>query len=168
MLGDLGLDLPGIFELFDSCDHRQLARDQLEAAGIIALHNAGYTMSDGLDDVGEVYERRKAKGLASRGYCFYHGQDVERAIVGGGLFLAFGDMRDEPEAAPAEHAHDEEVLLHHRPVLEPEEVEQFGVLLRALESLPVPLPHAVRHHPGVDALVVRGCTVEGKLLQYNS
>jgi hypothetical protein len=30
------------------------------------------------------------------GYCFYHGQDLERAIAGGGLMLAFGNLDAEP------------------------------------------------------------------------
>ena len=62
----------------------------LNGLGIISLQNAGYTMSDGFDDVGEVLdslERNKVKG-----YCFYHGQDLERAVVDGGVMLAFGDL----------------------------------------------------------------------------
>lgn len=72
------------------CDRLDIAFAALNRSGIIVLANAGYTMSDGIDDVGEVLrakERSKVKG-----YCFYHGQDVERAIDGGGLMIAFGDL----------------------------------------------------------------------------
>src|SRR5579863_9667476 len=59
--------------------------------GIIALHRAGADISDGLHDVREEHKRRE-RGVI--GYCFYHDQDVARAILGQGLMLAFGDMQD--------------------------------------------------------------------------
>jgi hypothetical protein len=86
-------------------DVDRLARafDALDAAGIIALHRAGYTRSDGISDAVEVYHQRKEQGRASRGFVFYHGQDVEAVIVDRGLYLAFGafDDRDETMAAIA-------------------------------------------------------------------
>lgn len=72
------------------CDRLDRAFAALNSHGVIALHNAGYTMSDGLDDVGDVLGERGRSGVI--GYCFYHGQDVERAVAGGGLFIAFGDL----------------------------------------------------------------------------
>jgi hypothetical protein len=75
------------------CDRLANAFATLNASGIIALHNAGVTQSDGLSDVGEELHRR---GRASvKGYCFYHWQDVERAVEGLGLWLAFGDLDDD-------------------------------------------------------------------------
>lgn len=60
---------------------------ELSERGIVALENAGYTMSDGWCDVGEA-----AEGLSVpvRGGCFFHWQDVERGVSGEGLLLAFG------------------------------------------------------------------------------
>jgi hypothetical protein len=78
------------------CDRLDQAFAKLDAQGIIALHNAGYTMSDGISDVAEVLHQRGRDGV--QGYCFYHGQDVERAIEGAGLSLAFGDLNDDPAA----------------------------------------------------------------------
>jgi sorbitol-specific phosphotransferase system component IIA len=75
------------------CDRLDQAFGALWAAGIIALQNAGYTMSDGLDDVAEVRAEGESEGI--RGYCFYHGQDLERAVGGKGLMLAFGSFDDE-------------------------------------------------------------------------
>jgi hypothetical protein len=76
------------------CDRLDAAFAELEAVGIIALQNAGYTMSDGISDVSErLAARDRAK---VRGYCFYHGQDLERAVAGDGLTLAFGDLDDDP------------------------------------------------------------------------
>ncbi len=75
------------------CDRLATAFETLNACGIIALHNAGVTQSDGLSDVGEeLHERDRA---SVKGYCFYHWQDVERAVEGLGLWLAFGDLDDD-------------------------------------------------------------------------
>lgn len=75
----------------------------LEAAGIIALHRAGNTRSDGISDAAEVYHARRDQGGDARGFVFYHGQDVEAALAGYGLYLAFGsfDGRDETAAGIA-------------------------------------------------------------------
>ena len=75
------------------CDRLDAAFAELNSRGIIALHNAGFTMSDGRSDVDEVLHQRGRKGV--KGYCFYHGQDIERAVAGAGLLLAFGDFADD-------------------------------------------------------------------------
>jgi hypothetical protein len=72
------------------CDRLDEAFEELDSRGIIALQNAGMEMSDGLSDVAEVLHQRRRKGV--KGYCFYHGQDLERALAGAGLMLAFGDL----------------------------------------------------------------------------
>ncbi len=58
----------------------------LEQRGIVALQDAGYTMSDGWDDIHEA--AREVDG--AWGGVFFHRQDVERAVDGDGLMLAFG------------------------------------------------------------------------------
>ena len=75
------------------CDRLDQAFEELNSRGVIALHNAGYTMSDGTSDVSEVLHERGRKGI--KGYCFYHGQDVEGAVAGRGLVIAFGDLDDD-------------------------------------------------------------------------
>lgn len=73
----------------------------LEARGFIALGHAGYTQSDGQSDVSERYHElgRPADKVA---YVFFHGQDVEGAINGRGLYLAFGPIAhdSQPEDGP--------------------------------------------------------------------
>lgn len=69
------------------CDRLNTAFAAASESGFVALHNAGYTMSDGLSDVSEA---AAASDTPAPYYCFYHGQDVQRAINGGGLFVAFG------------------------------------------------------------------------------
>jgi hypothetical protein len=78
------------------CDRLDAVFEALNRRGIIALQNAGYTQSDGQDDVREVYcGTPDAQHIV--GYCFYHGQDLERAVEGGGLSLAFGPVHPQDE-----------------------------------------------------------------------
>jgi hypothetical protein len=64
--------------------------------GILCLHNSGYTMSDGHEDSHEALSAY-AKGKFF-GYCFYHEQDLERAVAGSGLMLAYDHVDgDVPE-----------------------------------------------------------------------
>jgi len=69
------------------------AFDELGHRGVIALQNAGSTLSDGWSDVHET-----ASGLPTpaRGAVFYHGQDLESGVAGGGLMLAFGAFEEDP------------------------------------------------------------------------
>ena len=76
------------------CDRLDAVFAELDRGGVIALQNAGYTMSDGYSDVGERLADRDRDQV--KGYCFYHGQDLERALAGGGLMLAFGNLDAEP------------------------------------------------------------------------
>ncbi len=66
--------------------------NSLNCNGIIALHNAGYTLSDGISEVSEALARHDSAEV--KGYCFYHEQDVARAVDGHGLSLAFGNIAD--------------------------------------------------------------------------
>jgi len=76
------------------CDRLDDAFLALESLGIIALQNAGLTQSDALADVnGEFEDRDRPDNFF--GYCFYHGQDVERAVAGDGLWIAFGVFRED-------------------------------------------------------------------------
>lgn len=71
------------------CDRLDNAFAAINKRGVIALQNAGYTQSDGHDDFRAAYGQHPNKSEVI-GYCFYHGQDLERAVRGGGLYLAFG------------------------------------------------------------------------------
>ena len=68
----------------------------LHNKGIIAIHNAGYTQSNGYDDIMEIYHNAETKEIII-GYCFYHGQDLERAVQGNGLCLSFGPIIPDEE-----------------------------------------------------------------------
>ena len=77
------------------CDRLDAVFRALHASGICALANAGFTMSDGFTDVAEVLA--VAPPGHYNGFCFYHGQDVDRAVDNEGLMLAFGDVDDDAE-----------------------------------------------------------------------
>lgn len=74
------------------CDRLDQAFDALSGLGIIALQNAGYTLSDGTSDVSQRYFEAGAERSGIIGYCFFHGQDVEHVIDDGTMCLAFGDI----------------------------------------------------------------------------
>ncbi|MCX4164726.1 MULTISPECIES: hypothetical protein [Paraburkholderia] len=81
------------------CDRLDRVFHSLHEEGICALSNAGYTMSDGDSDVAEVVG--EAPKGHYHGYCFYHGQDVERALEGNGVMIAFGDLANDKERSSA-------------------------------------------------------------------
>jgi hypothetical protein len=68
-------------------DRLAAAFDALEASGILALHNAGMTTSDAHGDAWDLIGRDPPGTW--RGFAFYHGQDVERALDGQSLFIGF-------------------------------------------------------------------------------
>jgi hypothetical protein len=76
-------------------DRLDAAFAALDKQGILAeqdywcCQNCGHTAA--------VDEVKKSKGRY-KGYVFYHAQDTESAIEGGGLFLAFGTTKPDPDA----------------------------------------------------------------------
>jgi hypothetical protein len=83
------------------CDRLDRVFMQLDAKGICALAHTGNTMSDGHEDLAQVLVLAPEEHY--KGFCFYHGQDVECAIDNQGLMIAFGDLggapHDDPQAA---------------------------------------------------------------------
>jgi hypothetical protein len=67
------------------------AFDELCKQNIIAIHNAGYTTSDGEYEVVEVERTLRENQVISDGYCFYHEQDLSRAITlkDSSLYIAY-------------------------------------------------------------------------------
>jgi hypothetical protein len=78
------------------CDRLDTAFAALNERGVIALQNAGMTQSDGHSDFRQAYDDHHNKSSIV-GYCFYHGQDLERAVRGGGLYFAFGPVDPKEE-----------------------------------------------------------------------
>lgn len=80
------------------------AFDELADAKIIALHYPGYTTDDGEYEVEEVERALIDNNEKSNGYCFYHGQDLERAVRGEGLYISFQKINNESDAVSKEIA----------------------------------------------------------------
>src|SRR5688572_28650350 len=75
------------------CDRLDRVFTALNKRGVIALQDAGYTQSDGYDDVRAAYDAlHESERSHVSGYCFYHRQDLETAVHGQGLYLAFGPI----------------------------------------------------------------------------
>lgn len=70
------------------------AFDKLNSSGIIALHNAGITKQDGEGDCEDIHDDLLKKGIKTNGFCYYHWQDVARAVQGENLFIGFGDFNN--------------------------------------------------------------------------
>ncbi len=63
---------------------------ELPTHNIIGLQNAGYTQSDGWEDLEDAAVKLRARGGVAIGGCFYHFQDLERAVRDQGLMIGFG------------------------------------------------------------------------------
>lgn len=76
----------------------QTVFNELINNNIIALHCAGYSTSDGEYEVVEVEQQLQDNGVVSDGYCFYHEQDLQRAIESNCLMLAFQKVDNSDDA----------------------------------------------------------------------
>ena len=47
---------------------------------IVCLHKAGYTKQDGEGDCMEIVEKLQEHGIKALGFCYYHEQDLARAV----------------------------------------------------------------------------------------
>ena len=74
--------------------------DELNKDGIVSLHKAGYTRQDGEGDCMAIIEELEALEIKTKGYCYYHTQDLERAIGEEKmLFIGYDSYNREDELA---------------------------------------------------------------------
>ena len=73
--------------------------DKLNSSGIVALHNAGMTKQDGEGDCQEIHEALLKKGIKTKGFCYYHWQDIERVVEDSHLYIGFGDFNNNDKEA---------------------------------------------------------------------
>jgi len=66
--------------------------NQINKENIIAIHNAGYSIDEGIHDAFEVFHHLKVKNISPYGFCFYNFQDIELAINSNLLKITFGDF----------------------------------------------------------------------------
>lgn len=74
------------------CDRLDEAFRILDKKRVLGLQNAGDTMSEGHENASYALARNRRRRYV--GYCFFHGQDVERAVSKGELLIAFDCVKD--------------------------------------------------------------------------
>jgi len=79
------------------CDRLDQAFAALREEDILAIHNAGMTPSEGVDEMSEQYHAAGGKKSGIVGYCFYHRQDMEYALKHRTLGLAYGAVDGDAE-----------------------------------------------------------------------
>lgn len=82
-------------------DRLHQAFERLHAQGICAVHWAGHDMAEGLEAVIEALREADEAGVAEDHYwgvCFFHSQDMDSALHGEGLLLAFDAIGSEVAA----------------------------------------------------------------------
>jgi hypothetical protein len=74
------------------CDRLDAAFVELERSGIVARQNFTCCQTCGHYEIGDEITAAREAGREVRGYTFYHMQDTESAVEGGGLCLAYGAL----------------------------------------------------------------------------
>ena len=82
-------------------DRLAKAFDQLINEKIVCLHKAGFTRQDGEGDCLETIERLNELGIKAIGFCYYHSQDLARAVDKSiqNLYLGFGSSTNDDNKA---------------------------------------------------------------------
>lgn len=82
------------------CDKIDRVFDRLLEQRICALQYVGDTLDDGFGSVSDAINADGVPEDRYMGYCFYHSQDIDHALQGNGLMLAFGYLdSDAPQDA---------------------------------------------------------------------
>src|SRR5688572_16234631 len=80
----------------------KLGFEKLHEVGILCGHGVGYTLNDGWEDMSQQYHRLPTPAKEKMyGICFFHEQDMERAVRSEGLSLAFGGVKAEDDVRVA-------------------------------------------------------------------
>lgn len=66
---------------------------------IIAIHNAGYDIEEGVQDAFELFVHLRNNNFKPKGFCFYSLEDIEIAIEENNLSIAFGDFENNEDLA---------------------------------------------------------------------
>lgn len=66
---------------------------------IIAIHNCGYDIEEGVNDAFELFIHLKNNKLDPEGFCFYTFEDIEEAINEKTLKITFGDFENNEQKA---------------------------------------------------------------------
>ena len=76
------------------CDRLDAAFSALESQGIVARQHFSCCGTCGSSEIWDEIDAFGRGGGRARGYAFYHVQDTDGAVEGGGLFLNYGACED--------------------------------------------------------------------------
>ena len=71
----------------------------LSTEGIVAIHNCGFDIEEGVADAFELFVHLTNNKFKPRGFCFYTFDDVEEAIWDNKLKITFGDYENDEAKA---------------------------------------------------------------------
>ena len=71
----------------------------LSVENIVAIHNCGYNLEEGVGDAFELYVHLRNNQLTPDGFCFYTFEDIEEAILDNKLKITFGDFENDEQKA---------------------------------------------------------------------
>lgn len=81
---------------FDNINFNKLEKvfKALADRNIVAIHNCGYDIEEGVGDAFELYVHLRNNKFNPEGFCFYTFEDVEEAIEDEKLKITFGDFEN--------------------------------------------------------------------------
>ncbi len=71
----------------------------LDSKGIVAIHNCGYDIEEGVSDAFELNVHLINNNFHPDGFCFYSFEDIEEAIEEEKLKITFGDFENDEDKA---------------------------------------------------------------------
>ena len=72
---------------------------KLSKEGIVAIHNCGFDIEEGVSDAFELEVHLTNNKFKADGFCFYTFEDVEEAVFDGKLKITFGDFENDEAKA---------------------------------------------------------------------
>lgn len=86
---------------FDNANFSKLenAFKDLSCEGIVAIHNCGYDIEEGVQDAFELFVHLQNNNFKLEGFCFYTFEDIEEAIYESKLKITFGDFENNEDKA---------------------------------------------------------------------
>ena len=71
----------------------------LASENIVAIHNCGYDIEEGVQDAFELFVHLRNNNFKPEGFCFYTFEDIEEAITDEKLKITFGDFENNENKA---------------------------------------------------------------------
>ena len=86
---------------FDNANFNKLENvfNALVFEDIVAIHNCGYDIEEGVQDAFELFVHLRNNSFAPKGFCFYTFEDIEEAIYENRLKITFGDFENDEAKA---------------------------------------------------------------------